>query len=36
MTLLQDLKGNEKAEDMTVYYAEWIGSSKSTPVVGMV
>ena len=30
------LKGNEKAEDMILYYALWIGSTKIIPVVGMI
>ena len=36
MAWLSTLKGNEKAEDMIVYYALWIGSTKITPVAGMI
>ena len=36
MAWLSNSKGNGKAEDMTVYYALWIGSTKLTPVAGMV
>ena len=36
MAWLSTLKGNGKAEDMIVYYALWIGSTKIIPVVGMI
>ena len=32
MAWLSTLKENGEAEDMTAYYALWIGSTKSTPV----
>ena len=36
MAWLLTLKGNGKAEDMVVYYALWTGSTKITPVAGMI
>ena len=36
MAWLSTLKVNEKAEGVTVYYALWIGSTKSNLAVGMV
>ena len=36
MAWLSTLKGNEKAEDMIVYYALWTGSTKITSVVGII
>ena len=33
---LSILKGNGKAEDMIVYYALWIGSTKISSVVGII
>ena len=35
MARLSTLKGNGKAEDMTVYYVLPFGSTKSIPVVGI-
>ena len=36
MAWLSTLKEYGDAEDMTAYYALWIGSTKSTPVADMV
>ena len=33
MAWLSTLKGKEKAKDMTVYYALWVESTKSTSVI---
>ena len=35
MARLSTLKGNGKAEDMTVYYVLPFGSTKSVPAVGI-